>query len=240
MIRGWIQPVRSRWGLPAQSLPCLIVAASLPGCAPPQQCLDVDALPAGEQVQIIGDSVFDFNEDACEDISDYLSLSLGAQVEDRSVGGTWLDHPEDDDIVTSYQAGPWPWVIVDGGGNDLLGECGCECTAEQVARLSDLSGTTGAMPALVEQIVADGAQVLLFGYYAPTASSEFGGCLDELELLSTGYAAIAARFPEVTFLDGRDLIDASVDRDLLHGDGVHLTGPAAARVAQAMLPIVSQ
>ena len=173
-------------------------------------------------------------------MSDFLSLALGAQVEDRSVGGTWLDDPDSsDDIVGSYLPGPWAWVVVDGGGNDLLEFCGCDCSAEEVARLVNPSGTTGAMPALVEQIVDDGAKVLLSGYYAPTPTSEFGGCLDELDVLTSGYAALADRFPVVTLLHAREVVDVSADRSLLHDDGVPLTGPAAELVAEAMLPILT-
>ena len=214
------------------------ILTSVAGCTPPQQCLDVDALPAGSEIQIIGDSVFDFNEETCEDVSDFMSLSLGATVEDRSIGGTWLDHPEDEDIADSYAPGPWPWLIVDGGGNDLLGFCNCECSSDDIARLINPDGTDGAMSDLIRTIVDNGSRVILLGYYQPTPDSEFGGCIDELEVLSSGYSALADQLPEVTFLDARNVINAEEDRSLLHTDGVHLTPKAAEILANAMLSIV--
>lgn len=220
------------------AIACLALVCTSPGCAPHPRCVDMEALPADPNVLLVGDSVFDFNPDVCGDVGDFISLSRGARIDDRAVGGTWLDHPENEDILGSYAPGPWAWVIVDGGGNDLNEGCSCECDTELDALVS-ADTLTGAMPTLVEAAVADGARVILFGYYEPAPGSEFAPCDQELVTLSERYAALADRVEGVVFLDGRTLVSAVGDPATFHEDGIHLTPAGASIVADAMVEILT-
>jgi hypothetical protein len=210
---------------------------ALVGCSEPQMCSDVDGLAQGSEVQILGDSVFDFNDDTCGDVGDFLSLLLGARVVDHARGGSWLDHPSDSDIRQSYQPGGWAWVVVDGGANDLLEGCNCDCDPEVDGLIAE-DTETGAMVELVERARADDARVLLFGYYEPGDESEFAGCLDEAALLSERYAALADRLEGVHFVDGREVISPTGTPESFHADQIHPTPAGAELIAEALFDVM--
>lgn len=212
--------------------------AWLAGCAAHPRCDSLERLAADDSVVVVGDSVFDFNGDVCGDVGDFISLARDARIEDRAVGGTWLDHPSNFDILEQYTSGPWSWVIVDGGANDLNEGCGCDCTDELDTLVSE-DTLAGAMPTLVEAALADGAKVLLFGYYDPAPGSEFAACQDELVIMSSRYQALAERLEGVTFVDGRDIVSAQTQPQAFHGDGIHLTPVGAELVANTMLETMS-
>jgi hypothetical protein len=186
----------------------------------------------------MGDSVFDWNGETCSDVGDVISFARGERIRDRAVGGTWLDHPDDEDILSSYVSGDWRWVILDGGANDLNEGCGCDCPDSVLDGLIGPGLDSGAMPQLTQLALDDGAEVLLLGYYEPQPGSEFESCLDELEILSARYSALAEATPGLTFVDARDLLSPATSPEAYSADGIHLSELGSERVAQALLELM--
>jgi hypothetical protein len=217
----------------------LWVVSSLVGCGEHPRCADLSDLSSSADVLLIGDSVFDWNAETCSDVGDFISFALDARIQDRAVGGSWLDHPDEEDIFSSYFSGDWSWVILDGGANDLNESCGCDCPASLLDGLISPELDRGAMPELTQRALNDGARVLLLGYYEPQPGSEFEGCLDELEILSARYAALAETTPELTFVDARGILDPVGSPEAYAADGIHLSELGSGRIAQALLEFMA-
>ncbi|MEM7160588.1 MAG: SGNH/GDSL hydrolase family protein [Myxococcota bacterium] len=208
------------------------------GCTDPR-CEDLEALPQGDRVQVIGDSVFDSNADTCGDVGDHLSFLLGEQVVDRAIGGLLLDDPDGLDIADQYRSQGHAWVVVDGGANDLLTRCNCDCGPE-IDALASEDASEGAMVDLVDRIVADGSSVAILGYYEAVPGSEFGPCLDELEVMTTRYSMIAEQHPEVTLVDARPLMSPQQTPSAYQEDGIHPSPEGALLIAEAFATVIGE
>jgi hypothetical protein len=206
----------------------------LAGCAPHPRCEDLDALNEEAPILIIGDSVFDYHQDECGDVGDFMSLSLEAKVADRAIAGLQMHAEDGDDIMSRYSADDWTWVVVDGGANDLNNRCGCECDTE-VDELIGEDSTSGHFVSLTEQAVSDGAQVVVFGYYNPMPGSEFEPCIDEVEVLNSRLAALADGHESITFVDGREVMSPNGSPVAYHEDGIHPSTRGAEMIAEAIL-----
>ena len=206
------------------------------GCTDPR-CEELETLPRGQHVQVIGDSVFDSNADTCGDIGDHLSFMLGEQVTDRAIGGLLLDDPEGLDIADQYRSEGHAWVVVDGGANDLLTRCNCDCGPELDALASE-DASEGAMVDLVDRIVADGSSIAILGYYEAVPGSEFAPCLDELEVMTARYSLIAEQHPNVELVDARSLMSPQQTPGAYQEDGIHPSPEGAELIAGAFAEVI--
>ncbi len=222
---------------------------------PTDLCPEVEALPGGPDSEedptalAIGDSIFATNSGTCQGIAGQLSLDLGLYVQDEAVSGRRLTRPEDEiDITRQYSSGDWDLVVLDGGGNDLIQECVCngsgteEACMAVVDELHDPTTGTGEMAALLDTIAADsGAQVVLLGYYlfASDSWANFDGCNDYLAELDDRYAELAASRDDVTFVDGRELVDWDVNPDAYTFDHIHPSVAGSELLAQAIADVLA-
>jgi lysophospholipase L1-like esterase len=67
-------------------------------------------------------------------------------------------------LDAQYRPGPWDWVVLNGGGNDLLFGCACTFCDGVLNRLVSPDGRKGAIPALMARLRASGARVVYVGY----------------------------------------------------------------------------
>ena len=72
-------------------------------------------------------------------------------------------------------------MLVDGGGNDLNDGCECRQCDAVMEEIITADAEQGAMADFVEQIVDDGYNVALMGYYKMPGNAEYGfdQCNDE-------------------------------------------------------------
>ena len=165
-------------------------------------------LPADAQVQTIGDSILAWGEPTCTSVADYAGYALDTRVERSAISGTRLlggDSP----IPDQYVPGDWDWIIADGGANDLNNDCGCGDDCDAVLdSLSTPDGQTGAMPALVDDLLGRGHRVALVTYYLFPESAAYGfaTCEPALTALNDRYAALAAARPGVVLVPLAQLI----------------------------------
>jgi len=204
------------------------------------------ASASAQSVQVLGDSILVWNSWSDASIVDHLEKGIEGPILNNAASGAMLTNPNvlgllfGYDIRSQYEAGPWDWFVIDGGGNDLFAECGCGLCDAVLDDLSAPDGREGAMPALINEIRDTGAQVVLMGYYlTPTSGNDWFGCADELTELNARYLTIAERDVDVYFLDAAALIPASdaslFDDDLLHPSekGSRILADAIAQLIQA-------
>lgn len=172
-------------------------------------------------VLILGDSIMAWNEARGTSVADVVAAKLDVTVVSSAVPGARV-LAASDAVPDQYRAGTWSWVVVQGGGNDLVEGCGCGACDPQLDRLVAPDGATGAIADLVARIRADGPAVLLWSYYAMPADAPFpfGRCNDELVEMRVRLERLAARHDRVIVLDGRDVVQPErtwlYDRDRVH------------------------
>ena len=207
-------------------LACVLLAACT-GAAP----------PAGG-VLAVGDSVLAWNGEG--GIPESAAGALGLPVRDASVAGArvlgsgFLGFVDSIPAQLEANRGPWDWVVLNGGANDLARACG---TPGEDAILDALigGGGGGALPALVADIRRSGARVALVGYYGNPrgARTSFTACGPVLERLDARLAALAARDSGIVFVDAGGAIDPA-RRGLYDADLVHPSPEGSARIGRAL------
>jgi lysophospholipase L1-like esterase len=203
----------------------------LASCAPtPRQDTDI---------VVIGDSVMAWNRSDGRDIGSVIAAELqrpvlsranfGAQV--RAGNGASLLRLS---IPDQLPEGPWNWVVMNGGANDLGFSCGCTRCAGEIEALISPDGQVGAIPDLISRAQAQGARVLWLGYYRAPETRSFEGCRPGLVEIERRIARLAATRAGVFFLDAEDVLDPPLpehfDRDRTHPSalGSSLIGAAMA------------
>jgi acyl-CoA thioesterase-1 len=214
----------------------ILAAASLATGCYEDLCPELETLPDAEAptVLAVGDSIMAMNGQLCQGVAGHAALAMDRAVRDQSLGGRRLDHPDsDDDITGQYLEGPWEWVVMTGGGNDLLQECGCnveghdeQACMDVMDSLLDLDAGTGELPDFLAMVRADEANtatVLLLGYYPFTEGSlaNFDGCNAYLPELNARYQALAEREEDLVFLPTAELMDLDAPPERIWLDGIH-------------------
>jgi lysophospholipase L1-like esterase len=197
-----------------------------------------EATPKGP-ILVLGDSILAWNEERGASVADVVAAKLGVRTVSAAVPGSRvIDGP--DAVPDQYAPGPWSWVIVQGGGNDLVERCGCGPCGATLDRLLGPDGARGAIAELTRRIRADGASVLLWSNYEMPADAPFpfARCNDELAEVRARLARLAAGDPGIVLVDGRAAIPPSrpglVDRDRVHPSpaGSHAIGTQLAEAIQ--------
>lgn len=208
------------------------------GCGDKQSCEEVQALPDYGDVLAVGDSLLAWHAPYCRSVPDYLATARGSAVENAAVNGAQMTSGADR-IPEQYRGGGWSWLVADGGGNDLNQQCTCGFEDDcgwVLDRLADPTDWSGAMPALAERALGDGARVILVGYYGMPESAWYGlgDCGAELDALKLRYADYAAATPGVTYVDLARAVSWPEDRDAYDFDRVH-PDPAGAEALGRLL-----
>jgi len=178
-------------------------------------------LGCGEQVTsntksrilLLGDSMMAANQIAGHSVANEIEAELKEDVIDRSVyaaryfyilpisgaAGLRLD--------AQYVPGKWDWVVLNGGGNDLLFGCGCVLCKGTMTRLISPDGRSGTIPAFVAKIRKSGARVLYVGYLRnPGTATIIKGCGPAGNELDLRLAAMARQNDGVEFMPMSDLV----------------------------------
>jgi lysophospholipase L1-like esterase len=213
----------------------------------PAHCGEVPQETKSDRILAIGDSITAFwsehHMNSCQAYSDYASKEIDEHIENVALGGTELSGPNGKCIPKQYEDavaanGPYDVVILTAGGNDLKNECPLAenepCSVKCGAKLLELAQE---MEDLVTDIVRDGSDVVIVGYY-PTVNQVFSKYNQCLATAMTAYETLAASNPHVTFVRTADLVDPNDGTNYVI-DGVHpsiaLEQKIGNRVANAIL-----
>lgn len=200
---------------------CLAAALLLAACA--------ETAPQDRSARILfmGDSLLAWHGATGQSVSDSVEDYLGEEVIDRSVPGAQMIYglPISGalgmSIPKQYRPGPWTWIVVNGGGNDLWLGCGCKRCDTEMDRLISSDGQNGSIPALVRRLRSTGAQVIYTGYLrSPGVGSMIEHCRNEGDELEARIARAADAMDGVYFLSLADLVPEG-DRSFHAADMIH-------------------
>lgn len=189
------------------------------------------------RILLMGDSMMAANRGSGRSVADGIEARLGEEVIDRSVyaariiyvlpltGAAGLSIP------AQFAKGEWDWVVLNGGGNDLMFGCACGRCDGMVDRLISADASSGAIPSLVSRIRKSGAKVVYSGYlrnpglFTPVRPCKIYG--DELD---RRLARLDARDPGMIFLPMSDLVPTG-DPSLHQADLMHPSPKGSAAIA---------
>lgn len=224
LAKRWLPRVVGRaasvMGLIRRALLCLAFAVVLPGLS-----LAEGSKPS---VLVMGDSLMASNRLKGASVAKALSKALETPVEDNAMFGARyfyilpISGSAGMRIDAQFRGGPWDYVVMNGGGNDLLFGCGCTACNRMMDRLISADGRSGAIPDLVAEIRATGAKVIYTGYLrTPGVTSPVEGCGPLGDKMDRRLASMAARDDGVTFLPLSDLVQKDGDTSFHSLDLIH-------------------
>lgn len=189
-------------------------------------------VPQDARVVVAGDSVMAWNRGQGEAVADGLSRLLAEPVGDMSLSFARLtgSPPVPGLDIRKQVAGlSAPWVVLNGGANDLGVGCDCTDCGEILARLISPDGRTGAIPALVSGLSARGSRVIWADYYtAPVYAGT--ACTGPYNELQARLERFAATTPGLELVDMEEALPAS-DTSLFDEDRTHPSPRGSALIA---------
>ena len=208
-----------------RSLPCLIFLIA--ACGPADDELDRRSPSGNAAILGIGDSYFAWNAEEGVSIPEIAGAELGIETFNVAVSGATVLGGEDEGpsvIPNQYVSEAWTWVVMDGGGNDVEGDCGCGDCEDVLDDMVSEDGS-GAIQELVQRALDDGARVAWLGYPTiPESREGYVGCDDEQAVLIDRLERLAADLDGLIFVDGREAFGPD-ELEFFDEDHVH---PSAA------------
>ena len=196
------------------------------------------------RILFMGDSLLAIHRLSGKAVSNATSAALRAPVVDKSVIGAQIIYnlpltgAMGLRISAQYREGPWEWIVMNGGGNDMWLGCGCNRCERRMGKLISENGTSGKIPKLVGRLRATGARVIYVGYLrSPGMGSPIENCKDEGDALEARIAAMAARDPGVFFLSLADLVPYG-DRSYHGVDMIHPSMKASRIIGRMIAELI--
>ena len=216
---------------------CLAGCARIPTADPPADTPDI---PAQEAVLVIGDSIMAWNEASGESVGNAIDEASAMTAVTRAISGSRILADGHDAIPNQYIAKPWAWVVLNGGGNDLLEACSCDKCDSTLDALIAPDGQSGGIPNLARRATSLGSSVVIVGYFEAldTAAPPHGMCDDEIAELTQRLTGLASAIPQVFAVDGRELVTPSQPA-LYDEDGIHPSPKGSASIASQVARIIN-
>lgn len=199
------------------------------------------------RVLVMGDSLMASHRLEGAAVANDLGKLLGVAVKDHSVIGARYFHilPISGSLGMRIDAqlhgGPWDYVVMNGGGNDLLFGCGCMACKKMMERLITANGKSGAIPKLVASIRAKGAKVIYTGYMrTPGLTSPIEGCTAVGNELERRLAKMAKLDDGVTYIALANLVKTPGDTSYHDIDLVHPSRKGSAAIAALIAAHIPQ
>ncbi len=203
---------------------------------------------ASQRVLIVGDSLMAMHRLSDASIASYLRKHTGFTVKNRSVPGARIIHrlPISGSLGMSIHKQfnaqrdkPWDWIIVNGGGNDLLLGCGCTSVCmRKVDGLIGFDGRSGALRRLLRDAEASGAKVIYVGYLrSPEIVTPIEGCKIWGDRLERRVSRYVENDPNMHYVSLHNLVPPG-DLSYFSSDRIHpsmkATNAIARRIADVM------
>ncbi|WP_306372432.1 SGNH/GDSL hydrolase family protein [Roseovarius albus] len=193
----------------------------------------------------MGDSLLSTNSLGRQSVPDNVDRILRKPVIDRSVPGVRISYilpitgSMGLNIGKQYAAGNWEWIILNGGGNDLVFGCGCNNCDRKMNQLITEDGSSGKITTLVRKLRATGAQVVYVGYLrSPGLGSPIERCKNEGDELERRIALLSETDDGIHFLSIADMVPYG-DRSYHGLDMVHPSAKASKAIAHRIATLIS-
>jgi len=221
----------------------LVLASSL---VIPAACQEMPNETPDAKILAIGDSLMAWNSVAQASVPDALEKGLGEPVVDRSVSAAWMQTSSDPNgkprsgVQAQYIQGDWDWVVVNGGGNDLLMGCGCNWCDATLNTLISSDGRSGQIPNFLRNIRDDGAHVVYFGYLrSPNLITPIEACKSDGDELETRIAKLAKHEDRITFVSMQDIVPPN-DASYFAFDLIHPSPKASRMIGQRLASVMRE
>lgn len=198
------------------------------------------------RVLVMGDSFMTSNGSARQSVPHVLERLLNTKVKSTAVTGARhlyklpITGSLGLNISKQYRRGNWDYVVMNGGGNDLLLGCGCGPCTRKMKRLISEDGRRGAIPSVVMRARQSGAQVIYVGYLrSPGRGSPVEGCRPLGDTLEARIARLAARDPGVRFVSLADMVPRG-DGSFHAADMIHPSPKGSAAAAKRIVTTIRQ
>ncbi len=198
------------------------------------------------RILAIGDSLVAWHKGRGRSIADVVAKSLAEPVRNRAVGGARMIYnlPVTGalglSIPRQVAKGPWDWVILSGGGNDLWFGCGCSRCDRRIEKMVSADGRKGMVPGLVKRIRNSGAKVVMIGYLrSPGVGSVIESCKDDGDAYEARLGAMADRMKDVYFISNADLVPHG-DRSFHGGDMIHPSPKGSAAIGKRVVELIKR
>ena len=196
------------------------------------------------RILVMGDSFMTSNGSAGSAVPTLLRRTLNANVHSRAVTGARFVYrlpitgALGMNITKQYRPGPWDFVVMNGGGNDLWMGCGCTRCRKRLNRLISPDGRKGEIPSAVSKARKSGAKVIYVGYLrSPGLGSPIEHCRKVGDALEARINVMAKQDIGVSFVSLADMVPHG-DRSFHAADMIHPSpkGSTAAtmRIAQTI------
>lgn len=190
-------------------------------------CQDVPSSTPDARVIAVGDSLMAWNAMSGNSIPDVVERGIGAPVVNRAASAAWLQTSYDTDgkprsgVQAQFVEGDWDWVIVNGGGNDLMLGCGCTRCEGVIDAMISQDGQRGQIPDFLREIRDGGTQIIYVGYLrSPDLITPIEHCKGEGDEFEARIEQLAQYEEGITFISVQDVVqpgDASYfSFDLIH------------------------
>ena len=200
-------------------------------------CTDTVEDPSEPQILLMGDSMMAFNRLSGNSVADHLQDRLGTNVIDRSVSGARLIYnlpvsgAAGMKIQSQYISGNWEWIVMNGGGNDILFGCGCGACDRRLDRLISANGQTGVIPDAIRDLRATGARVLYTGYLrTPGVNGPIESCGPIGDEMDARIARFAENDDGVVFVSLAELVPFG-DRSFHGLDLIHPSAKGSSAIS---------
>lgn len=207
-------------------------------------CGGQETVSRNGRILVMGDSMMAWNRLTGRSVSSFIEQELSEPVFDRSVSGAQMTYrlPISGslgmNISHQFKAGARDWVVLNGGGNDLLFDCGCGRCENKLDSLISENGDWGAIASLLTRIRATGANVIYVGYLrSPGVGSLIEHCRDEGDELEARISRFAEQTEGIYFVSLRDLVPHG-DRSYHAMDMIHPSPRASRAIARRVTEII--
>lgn len=194
----------------------------------------------------MGDSLLAWNRSSGHSIANEVERLLGEPVLDRSVSGAQVMYALPITgamglhIRKQYRMGPWQWVILNGGGNDLWLGCGCHRCDYRLNSMLSPDGSAGHIAGTVAEMRQSGAKVIYIGYMrSPGRGSVIESCTDVGNDLDRRLHRMAERDPGVFFISNQDLVPFG-DGSFHAFDRIHPSAKGSRAIAERIAQIIQR
>jgi lysophospholipase L1-like esterase len=198
------------------------------------------------RILVMGDSMMAAHRISGRAVSHTVARALKADVTDKSTLGARVIYnlPISGtfglDIRRQYRTGPWDWIVVNGGGNDLWLGCGCSRCQRKMDRLATRASNGGEIPKLLMRLRKTGARIVYVGYLrSPGAGSPIEGCRNEGDELERRVSAFAAKVPGIYYLSIANMVPHG-DRSHHAADMIHPSIKGSREIGRRVAGVIAQ
>ncbi|MDF1621068.1 SGNH/GDSL hydrolase family protein [Pseudothioclava nitratireducens] len=194
--------------------------------------------PNDANVLVMGDSLLAVNRLSGKDVGSALEQKLGTPVINRSIVGAGYYLPIS--VPAQFRDNGYDWVVLNGGGNDILFGCGCNGCGPMIDRLFSSDGRSGAIPATVARIRATGARVVYVGYLRSNGfDSPVEHCGPTGDEMDRRAERMAALDPNVIFISLADLVPSG-EESYMSKDRMHPSPIGSDAIAERIKTVMMQ